>query len=46
MQRKSPEQLALKKQTLSAWSKILLNEGRINPAKYNRMLSLIDKLNA
>ena len=38
--------LELKKQTLTAWTKILLGRGEIDVKKYNRMLVLIDKLTA
>ena len=36
--------LELKKQTLTAWTRILLGRGEIDVKKYNRMLVLIDKL--
>lgn len=38
--------LELKKQTLTAWTRILLGRGEIDVKKYNRMLVLIDKLTA
>ena len=38
--------LELKKQTLTAWTRILLGRGEIDTQKYNRMLVLIDKLTA
>lgn len=38
--------LALKKKTLTAWTKLLLENGEIDRAKYNRMLVMIDKLTA
>lgn len=34
----------LKKLTLSAWTKILLNNGMIDIKKYNRMITKINKL--
>lgn len=34
----------LKKLTLSAWAKILLNNGMIDIKKYNRMITRINKL--
>lgn len=39
-----PVELKLKKQTLTAWVKILFQEGKINLNKCNKMLSKIDKL--
>ena len=44
--KKSDEKLLLKKQTLKAWTGILLAKGMIDLAKYNRMISKIDKLTA
>lgn len=38
--------LELKKQTLAAWTQILLAHGEIDVKKFNRMLVLIDKLTA
>lgn len=34
----------LKKLTISAWAKILLNDGMIDIKKYNRMIAKINKL--
>ena len=42
----SSKALELKKQTLSAWTRLLLQNGDIDLKKYNRMLALIDKLSA
>ncbi len=39
------QELMLKKQTLSAWARILYRQGMIDFAKLGRMLALIDKLN-
>ena len=38
--------LELKKQTLTAWTRILHGRSEIDTQKYNRMLVLIDKLTA
>ncbi|MBQ8181409.1 MAG: hypothetical protein IKK91_04900 [Ruminococcus sp.] len=46
MKTDSAAALARKKQTLIAWTKILLNEGEIERSKYNRMVTLIEKLTA
>lgn len=46
MKTDSAAALARKKQTLIAWTKILLNEGEIERSKYNRMVALIEKLTA
>lgn len=37
-------ELLLKKQTLKAWTGIMLAKGMIDITKHNRMLSKIDKL--
>jgi len=42
----SSKALELKKQTLTAWTKILLDNGEIDHKKYDLMLVLIDKLSA
>ena len=44
--KKSDEKLLLKKQTLAAWTDILLAKGMIDLAKCNRMKALIEKLTA
>ena len=44
--KKSDEKLLLKKQTLKAWTAILLAKGIIDLAKYNRMIAKIDKMTA
>ena len=44
--KKSDEKLLLKKQTLTAWTEILLSKGMIDLAKCNRMKSLIQSLTA
>ena len=36
--------LELKKETLSAWAKILLNQNDIDEDKYHKMLNRISKL--
>lgn len=36
--------LLIKQTVLKVWTKILLNEGRINIAMYNRMINGIEKL--
>jgi len=41
---KSDKKLLLKKQTLTAWSEILLAKGMIDLAKCNRMKALIERL--
>ena len=46
MKTDSAAALARKKQTLVAWTKILLREGEIDQGKYNRMVALIEKLTA
>lgn len=42
-QQESPE-LTLKKQTLTAWTQILYNQGMIDFAKRGRMLALIERM--
>jgi len=37
--------LVLKKAVLSAWAKILLDEGYVDTKKYNQMISRINKIN-
>ncbi len=44
--KKVDEKLQLKKQTLIAWTNILLAKGMIDLAKCNRMKSMIEKLTA
>lgn len=44
--KKSDEKLMLKKQTLTAWTEILLAKGMIDLAKCNKMKSLIERLTA
>ena len=45
-QKDSRTALELKKQTLTAWTRILHGRSEIDTQKYNRMLVLIDKLTA
>lgn len=40
------DKLLVKKLTLKAWTKILLNAEKIDINKYNKMISAIDKLNS
>lgn len=42
--KKVDEKLQLKKQTLIAWTNILLAKGMIDLAKCNRMKSMIEKM--
>lgn len=42
--KKDTVSLNLKKQTLIAWTKILLKEGKISVAKCNKMISMIEHL--
>lgn len=44
--KKTDEKLLLKKQTLKAWTAILLAKGIIDLAKYNQMIARIDKMTA
>lgn len=46
MSTNTKEQLELKKLTLTAWAKILLDNGTIDSTKYRRMVEKIDKLKA
>lgn len=41
---KKPAELLLKKQTLIAWTRILLKEGKISLAKCNGMIAKFEKL--
>ena len=42
---KSPySKLEMKKKTLAAWTKLLLNSGEIDIKKYNRMIMMIERL--
>jgi hypothetical protein len=44
---KSPySKLEMKKKTLAAWTKLLLNSGEIDIKKYNRMIMMIERLAA
>ena len=43
MNKEKPE-LTLKKLTLIAWARILLVEGKISPAKFNKMIVKFEKL--
>lgn len=43
MSQEKPE-LTLKKQTLIAWARILLKEGKISLTKCNKMIAKFDKL--
>lgn len=38
--------LLIKQAVLKSWTKILLNQGKIDIKKYNRMISGIEKLKA
>ncbi|WP_181979939.1 hypothetical protein [Ruminococcus sp. AF37-20] len=38
--------LEMKKKTLAAWTKLLLNSGEIDIKKYNRMIMMIERLAA
>ena len=48
--RKNPKntysKLEMKKKTLAAWTKLLLNSGEIDIQKYNRMIMMIERLAA
>ncbi|MDO4944225.1 MAG: hypothetical protein Q4E74_03375 [Ruminococcus sp.] len=46
MTKNEESKLELKKKTLAAWTKILLNNGEIDVKKYNRMIALIENLTA
>lgn len=46
MKKTDVSKLELKKKTLTAWTKILLNSGEIDLKKYNRMISMIENLTA
>lgn len=39
-------ELTMKKSTLKAWTRILYRQGRIDLAKCNRMMMMIDKMTA
>lgn len=42
----SYSKLEMKKKTLAAWTKLLLNSGEIDIKKYNRMIMMIERLAA
>ena len=44
--KKDMAELALKKQTLEAWARILYSEGMIDLARCNRMIERIGRLTA
>ena len=44
MQRADSQELTMKKLTLTAWARILYHKGKIDAARLNRMIALIDNL--